>query len=342
MAVNVINIKIKYMKRLVISTFFCLVALTAIAQTKAQRRIYLWDVTLSMKGFEGKTPDIYDDVVKFLEQDISNIKDESTEIFVLPFQEKILERWNVKADESGKAEIIRKIRTYSNNIPTNTDIVKPVKDVQASIIQPDKDNLLILLTDGMQSKGFGGKPALLEMIKGWGPYASINNAYCLYVMLTDEGRDNELEGEIGRGGSISAITGGVVLRPEKSVTYNYKDDKGKPVEIPIRCLDLQKQTIIELPPDLKIRVIAENNQYFAVDQEYTVRNNIITFDLTYKHSVDTLSEIIPEKTSIPLRLELVNQDDFQKSIGKIVTINPDDIILELINKPEKRLRIYYE
>ena len=31
---------------------------------KNERRIYLWDVTLSMKGFKEKTPDIYDKVIK--------------------------------------------------------------------------------------------------------------------------------------------------------------------------------------------------------------------------------------------------------------------------------------
>ena len=37
---------------------------------KNERRIYLWDVTLSMKGYQGRTPDIYDKVITALEKDI--------------------------------------------------------------------------------------------------------------------------------------------------------------------------------------------------------------------------------------------------------------------------------
>ena len=67
------------MKRISIFALFCLLLLPAIAQEKPKgvRYIYLWDVTLSMKGYQNKTPDIYDDVVKFLIKEIGCITNEN-------------------------------------------------------------------------------------------------------------------------------------------------------------------------------------------------------------------------------------------------------------------------
>ena len=79
------------MKLRIIYLFCCayLMVTVSLAQQsrfKNERRIYLWDVTQSMKGYQGKTPNIFDDVVDALEKDINSVKDEQTDIWVLPFQ----------------------------------------------------------------------------------------------------------------------------------------------------------------------------------------------------------------------------------------------------------------
>lgn len=65
------------MKRMLI--FVCLLAMTycvnaqsVVKPEKYYRYVYLWDVTLSMKGYNG-SPDIYDDVVDFLLEDIDGL-----------------------------------------------------------------------------------------------------------------------------------------------------------------------------------------------------------------------------------------------------------------------------
>ena len=70
------------------------------SRLKNERRIYLWDVTLSMKGYQERTPDIYDKVITALEKDINSIIDEQTEVWVLPFQTNILERWGATSHGS--------------------------------------------------------------------------------------------------------------------------------------------------------------------------------------------------------------------------------------------------
>ena len=61
----------KFMKKFILILFAFIFFLQSNAQNKTERRIYIWDVTLSMKGFLGKTPDIYNKIVKFLENEIN-------------------------------------------------------------------------------------------------------------------------------------------------------------------------------------------------------------------------------------------------------------------------------
>ena len=61
-------------------------SLNAQGQFKDVRQTYLWDVTLSMKGYNG-APDIYSKVVEVMVKDIQSITNERTEIVVIPFQD---------------------------------------------------------------------------------------------------------------------------------------------------------------------------------------------------------------------------------------------------------------
>ena len=78
------------------------IGLRAQGQFKDVRQTYLWDVTLSMKGYNG-APDIYDQVVDVMIKDIRSITDERTEIVVVPFQDtKYCEVWRESATPEGK------------------------------------------------------------------------------------------------------------------------------------------------------------------------------------------------------------------------------------------------
>jgi hypothetical protein len=319
--------------------FYFASVVICMAQTKSQRRIYLWDVTLSMKGFGGKTPDIYNEVVKFLEQEINSITDINTEIIVLPFQESILERWKTRADESGKKEIIQKIKSYSNDKITNTNIVNPIMNVQTDIISSDKNNILVLLTDGTQSEKFGGKAELIKLIQNWEQYAYKNYAYCLYVMLTPEAIDEKVKEVIEQTEYIDVVTEPgkmklIDLQPSELVKFNIKDDKGKPVEVPL----IYKKNIA-LSGNIKIKVVAEDNQYIDINQTVEVKDSKISFEIKYKQSDEVLKVTLDEKTQIPLHIELVNKEEIRKTEEKIVSLTQSTTVLELINRPERTLRI---
>ena len=333
-------------KVLLILVFLALAASVSSASAKkGARYIYLWDVTLSMSGvtFRSANQDrhydpkanIYADVKQFLIQEIERIEDDGdSEIIVLPFRTQIDATWREKADRDGKNKLISLIGNYPIQEKSNTNITGPIDSVKREIIKPDRDNRLVLLTDGMQSSGFGGKGSLMSLIETWDEYAGENYAHCLYVML-GEARDNDVVDAITGMRHMSYVTEQIVLQPEPSVAINMKDDWGKPVVI-----EMKKKSDGPMPDNIRIRVVSEPNSYASVEDESTVRDGRISFGIDY--SVDSLRAIPTEKFSIPLRLVLLNQEEIQNEGKTIVTINPNNPVLELINKPEKRLTISYE
>ena len=303
---------------------------------KNERRIYLWDVTLSMKGFKEKTPDIYDKVITALEKDINSIIDEQTEIWVLPFQTNILERWNVKATITGKKEIIGKIKTFDNKDVTNTNITVPMTEVMNSLIKPDKRNVLILLTDGEQNAKNYPLETLLDVIRKWCDFAEKNDAYAFYVMLTQFAKNDRL---------IEAIDGAcrmykgegtdfnfVELLPQDNIKYNIKDDMGKKIPLKVDC-----KKRVTIPEDLKIRCYCEPNPYLDIDQLTVVKNGMIALELKPKQNYDSLKQVLPIDTNekIILHFDVENED-----LYPLVSLLNKECSLELINKPEKILKVY--
>jgi len=301
-------------------------------QNNGERRIYLWDVTLSMKGYKGVTPDIYNDVVKFLEQEINSIKDESTEIIVLPFQESILDQWKTVADNRGKDEIINKIKNYKNNIVTNTNIVKPINDVKASFVKPDKKNVLYILTDGKQS---GRSSDLVKTIKEWGDDAKQLNAYALYVMLTKASEDQAVINVINTTDHIDVVKETIYLQPERNVVYNIRNDRGKQVVVELKCKES-----FQIPENLKIKVTADGNSGIIGAQEVFVKDNQISFEINPSEASLLLANSL--KSSLSVKFEIVNRDEILKQNKRLVLLNPDRTILELIKNPEKKLTIRYD
>jgi hypothetical protein len=290
-----------------------------------------------MKGYQGQYPDIYDEVVNFLEKEINSLTDESTEIIVLPFQENILETWKVKATKSGKEEIITKIKRYNNNTVTNTNIVGPIKHVLANIIDKNRRNLLVLLTDGKQT---GGNAELVRLIRGWGEYAKINDVYAVYVMLTSFADEPEIirVGEETEGWETvppGIFTDFIDFQPTALVKFNIRDDRGKLANVFLTC-----RKDIVWPDNIKIQVVAKDNPYIQINQTVVVANSRIAFKVEYKQLYQRLRNILSEKTRIPIHLKLVNKKEIQKNEGKIISLMRNDIELELINKPEKTLRIH--
>ena len=305
------------------------------AQNRLDRRIYLWDVTLSMKGKGAKaTPNIYGDVVDFLVGDINSLTDPSTDIVVMPFQTSVLETWQAKATEEGKKSIIGKIKGYNNNMMTNTDIAGPINTVKSSHIDSSKRNMLILLTDGEQSAQFGGNEVLLKSIKSWQEYAQINDAYLVYVMLTDAAVNDDIKSEADRQERVSVVTPPfagefVELRPVCR-GFNIKDDK-------MLEITFTNNKNISIPDGVEVSVRSDADSPIAVNIVAKISNGCISVAPAYDY--ETLKTQIPEVSGMRLALKVENGDEIKGVTGKIVLLSPSSVTAELINKREKTLTI---
>lgn len=325
-------------KTQLIILFVCIFFSQSIAQNKTQRRIYLWDVTLSTKGYGG-TPNIYKDVVSFLENDINSLTDENTEIIVLPFQQETLERWEVKATLQGKKDIIQRIKEYNNENLSLTNIYAPLLDVKDNYIKNDKRTLLFLLTDGKHNDiKHHSKNDLLNLLGSLCQYLKFEDAYAFYIMLTENAIDEDIINIINDCDRIDIPPSGVPvdiieLQPSELVKFNIKDDNEKPVVITLTC-----KKDLALPEGIKVSVNRYNDTIFKIDETVELKNLALSFDLNYNYQ--DLKNSLPERTKIPLKLELLNQQEIKDKTGKIILLNPAEIELELINKPEKTLRIH--
>ena len=129
------------------------------AQDKTTRKIYLWDVTLSMKGYENGTyytndpsKNIYDNVLEWLVRDIKKVTDPQTEIYVFPFADKIVD--TIKILNSGQKELIdleKKLRKFEFKDVTTTYISGPLNIVHEKYINSNRYNDVVVLTDGEQN-----------------------------------------------------------------------------------------------------------------------------------------------------------------------------------------------
>lgn len=310
-------------------------------QFKNERRIYLWDVTLSMKGFQNRTPDIYDKVVTALEKDINSVLDEQTEIWVLPFQTSILAKWKEQATLAGKRDLINRINLFNNKEVTHTNIASPMEEVMRTLISPDKRNVLILLTDGIQNDPKCPKQKLYDLIREWCAFAEENDAYAFYVMLTQFAQDEELIRVIDETCRMSKYIPSddnvddltfVEFNPQDNYKYNIKDDEGKGLTLRFDC-----KKRIKIPEGLKIKCYCEPNPYVEVEESASIENEQLKVSLRHKQSYDSLKSQLPQETNERIMLHFEVEDAEKYPLVQLLN---DECCLELINKPEKTLKVY--
>ena len=328
-----------------------------IAQSKSQRRIYLWDVTLSMKGgdfVDGKrTANIYDDVVEALCRYIDGINNENTEILVLPFQEKILPAIGPrKASLDGKEYIKQQIKSFILPKHKWTNIYAPIAEVMDKYLDAEKNTAVFLLTDGFQDDPNETRSSW-EAIEKWNLQAGENN-FLFYVYLTAAAKTPEIEKAIrdaknkattpinvddtdGNSGDIDFLT----LTPPANISFNLKDNREKTIKsVPITFISDNSN----VPQGMEIKVkLADENPFFSVDQTVLLKNNSITFELKFKNEYsdyEVISKMLSETTSYKLIFSIADRNKIVEQQKIAVSINPGTTILELINKPEKSLRIH--
>lgn len=144
----------KKLKRLHISLFAMLLALTTIcqAQDRLRNTIYVLDCTRSMGGYNG-SPNIWVPTKNFLKAELEKEARENpnAKVTVLPFQEKVLHPINVNLNDISWSNLENVLDGYVEHV-TATNICDSWLEAEKLIDQSD-DNYIVLMTDGHDNIG---------------------------------------------------------------------------------------------------------------------------------------------------------------------------------------------
>ncbi len=335
------------MKKVVLFILALLCVLGATAKPK--KYIYLWDVTLSMKGYKGQYPDIYDKVVQFLIEDIkAKDIDPESKIIVCPFQadKTVLGTWEYRITTDGKEKLVQKIEQYNNEEVTNTDIVSAIRYAKNNLVDTTNYcNYITILTDGSQSPKLGGTPALINEIRDWKKFAIGKDAFAIYLMLTREAENEEIKNESDpdKGIWIGKATPGdmrpLMLTPN-DIRANIKDDKQIELTFePDTKKPIEKTILVSITFNDTIGIMSKTSfKELPIEFASNSTKGIITLPLEFNETYEKLKNILPvdQPTIIPISIELLNAD---KLAPLIVNLTTNNVSLHLINKPEKKLTI---
>lgn len=323
-------------KNLVLILIMILFSVTIYAQQKSCRRIYLWDVTLSMKGYNG-SENVYDRVVEWLANDIENEKNPSTEIYVIPFQHKIIDVKKIKATESDKQDLKKWIREFKNEDVTRTNISGPLDEAQDKYVKNDRYNDIIILTDGGQNIEGSlekGNAALKKSLSRYiSPDTSASETFVYYVLLTNKAKE---ETDIIPGGNLK------VIDPSQSANKRINLSlKRTQISYNIKERSIDKKLTLEfdcepIPNETKIKVYTKD-EYFKVDTIVNVEDNKLNLKVDYDY--EDVRYKIGDIYEVPLFLELINFDEISNNKNVNLTLNNPPVKLKIINKKYKKLTI---
>lgn len=303
------------------------------------RYIYLWDVTLSMKGYGGN-PDIYDDVVDFLLDDIDGLPTgNNKEIIVCPFQENILQTWKAASTIEGKNYIKEEIKKYNNEDVTYTNLVDPLKYVEKHFVDSKTYEITIfLLTDGSQNDKDASMPFDKYINNQWD-----RKNHFLHLKLIRLTEDVDI-GEVSTGDGVDIIDNherSLEIIPSDYVNYNIIEaDKNK--QQAIRISFTANPTDRAVPDGIKIRVFSDKNSRIKVDETLTIENGNITIPLRYNY--DDLKYQFVGKENMTLHYEISGSNKFSgtrkgKTEEYIVSISSPVTNVDLVNERQKTLKI---
>lgn len=166
------------------------------AQVVQSKQIYLWDVTLSME-YNG----IWSDVKVLLKKSLAEIRDQDTEVIIIPFQDDVFEPQRARVGSPTDLEALyRWIDNYE--IPKgkhNTNICRAMERAEDFILGENID-VVILMTDGDHEPPVDPAKArqypmgcVQEYLEGrWCSFAMELDAYLVYYHLLGAG-DSEIQ-----------------------------------------------------------------------------------------------------------------------------------------------------
>ena len=337
---------------------------------KKERRIFLWDVTISMVGATQNSScpkaskrtnpdyaynegypnynaekDIFNETRDKLIKMIYQIQNESTEIIVLPFRNGIVGEFRANATAAGKEQLKNQIMGWNNLHAGGTFTATCLKDAVNKYFTKDKINRLFLLTDGEPSGNEGSQ--LLSYIKNWRGIKETkgSSSYLVYIMLTDEAYNEDIL-EVGENsnGDITVTTSfdePVWLSISHNASIHVRDfldgkisNNGKgSFDVPYTYI-----TGNQIPENSVFHFAVEENDYIAIDPTVPVRpaNGKFSVPFSLKQDLAYCLANLSQDYNLVLTAECTKDPSSNKNI---VITGSNVIEVALVIKSEPRVTI---
>ncbi len=322
--------------------------------------IYLWDVTLSMKGYVthagsdttwDRSKDIHKNVVDFLVRDINAIKDQNTTIVVCPYQADrgVLDVWEKRATDDGKASMVNIITRYRNNQVTWTNIVGAIQYAKNHLIDPNCLNRLVILTDGEQKTGNPAKDArdFDEAIRNWKLYAPEHNSYALYVTVGEDAPVPEVVTS-DKTGAISVID-----HTDTGKQISIVDLCPQNIRLCLNDLDERKDTILfsvfkqyqdvdmaGVEPVINIEISDKMGLLKKKSFSLPLTNSKLSIPIEFNYTGNELRNSLPQNDEVYLPVNITSME-FNNPDYKLI-LQEWKFSIVLVNKPEPKLTIRFK
>ncbi|MBR1474435.1 MAG: VWA domain-containing protein [Muribaculaceae bacterium] len=237
---------------------FTILFLTCVAQLFAvndRNYIYLFDCTGSMV-----TNKVWEPAKKFLNKEIERL-DKHSRVTVIPFKQTVFAVSTFMRPQFTWGNVDQQLENALNVKQRYTDICRVWDAAQGKLVK-ERDNYIILLTDGQNGDGENGIKLLCDKLNEW-KRNHAGNVYAFYVMLTDEaksikscvGGDGDNLFFIDAGGSIPTFAACAPTAPIPS--YRFVGNKtSQVVVVPVSCGGTFKDVEVESDdPNFKVEMV---------------------------------------------------------------------------------------
>lgn len=312
-------------------TLFVLILLLSFTTLFAQRErnyVYILDCTQSMRGYNG-SPNIWNSTLDYLYKDINGLPP-STSVSIIPFQTQVHQPVEfTRQDFSAKKweQIKSTFESYLDGPLSNTNICD-AWTASTHYINPNKDNYIILLTDGEDN--VKKVPALVRLLDSWcGKY---KNTEGFYVKLTPFPINATLKNAIENCGHLTLIEMGARPIPFGKFLSTHLNvntlELPKKFKIPFSTMGSYQAEVVDNASPLDIKI--ENGK---------IDNGYITLSINSNYStIQELNEVLGDqlvRSTFSIKVD-PNQLNLLDNVFDITIVNKEERVLYLENAMENQ------
>lgn len=301
------------MRRTVVILLFLTLAVMQLLAQRERNYIYILDCSQSMlTDYKVDGRPLWDATLDYLKTDIDRQIPSST-INIIPFQGSVYEVTSCKKQDFDWTKFYNQVKDYPQS-RTGTNICA-AWDKALTFQDPNKDNYLILLTDGEDNKQ--GVDAVCRRIREW--CEKTRNTYGYYVMLSNDAMNPKIVAEVERCRNMFMVKAQDGIKPFGSVEKTdlvFNTLEPKDISIPFSAAGKFKAHVENEDPNFDIQLL-----------DNSIRDGHAVIRVTVKGDLNQLDNV--------LRLE-------PKIVGEDVNILNPDLNLVVNNQPERLLAIISE